>query len=51
MTITGEYGIVYKGQFVKNSPEVVAIKTLKGILCLLILLISGGFKGGGAEGA
>ena len=29
--IIGEYGIVYKGYFVKNSPEVVAIKTLKGV--------------------
>ena len=27
----GEYGIVYKGCFVKNSPEVVAIKILKGV--------------------
>ena len=34
--ILGEFGIVYKGLFVTNSPEVVnAIKTLKGILCLV----------------
>ena len=44
ITIPGEFGVVYKGHIIKNlgqiTTEVVAVKTLKGRISLLMQLCS-----------